>query len=205
MFFDRFFTPKEEDIHASNSSTPTSTSSQTTPRPTGHLASRPQSYHQTLPAPCACKSIYAKTESRLLGKVSDLEAERDTKDLTISILSEQLLDKSQEIELLRMKLAGLERALAGDLDGPLYSPPFDPPFESVLSGGRAGDSAIGSSAGSQGVTSPPRSTTGTTVPTFDGDVSYEELVDENVALRDEVARLSHVLEDGLGALAGLEI
>lgn len=218
MFFERFFSGKEEDFVAPLKLKPDSSTRSFRTRD----ASQRDSQSPTRTAQCACEALNAKSEARLNARITNLEAERDTKDLTISMLSEQLVDKSQEIELLRLKLAGLERALAGELDSPMCTPSFDtirPLHHSSSASGR--DSAIGSSS-SSGAQSPPlppstthrshkRVSSGsfydTTGPpiTHEQDVSYEELVDENEALKEEVVRLSNVLEDGLGALANLGI
>lgn len=50
-------------------------------------------------------------EGRLRARIRELDTIAETRDLTISILSEELADKAQEIERLKSKMATLERTL----------------------------------------------------------------------------------------------
>lgn len=165
-----------------------------------------------LPKPCTCAVEFAKSQNRLKSRITDLETERETKDLTISMLSEQLLDKNQELELMRQRMATLEKALASS-DGrfPLGSPA--PSFECHF----GQDEGLGTSLPALSTASRPGSSLESerqapessprrkeiSLTSINPDMSYEDLIEENVALKDEVSRLTNVLEDGLGALAEL--
>lgn len=86
---------------------------------------------------CACNAAGARQETSggetraLSARIANLEAEKETRDLTISMLSEQLLDKDQELELMRCKVAGLESALT-----------TAPPYAGLLEGGMNPNSGL---------------------------------------------------------------
>lgn len=153
---------------------------------------------------CGCALLAAKQESRLKGRITDLETERDTKELTISMLSEQLLDKSQELELLRQRMAVMEKLLG---ETPAMTPSMELPEQKFS----ATDSGIGSdvsrppSQSSSNYSPPTKGPRRISLNSINPDLSYEDLIDENVALKEEVVRLNYVLEDGLGAIAGMSI
>lgn len=175
-------------------------------------------FHQS--RACDCASIQ-KAEARLYAKIADLETERETKNLTISMLSEQLVDKSQELNLLKEKMQVMESLLADNTH--LRTPHVMRGPSSCYSAypGRTTSSCYsvdeGIASSSASTASRPTSPTSADTPitqssveerrisltAIDADLSYEDLVDENVLLKEEVSRLTNVLEDGIGALAHL--
>lgn len=256
MFFGRLASPKEDEVLSSSSRSPTRESELASHRTTSlHsicLDSRTLDYFLPRNSSLAhngsssglvrsrdCAVGHQKIEARLQARITNLETERDTKDLTIAMLSEQLGDKSQELELLKEKMLILENLLASE------QPHLPPLTQQAVRGpsscysaypGKSGpgrttsscysaDEGIGSSRAS--TTSRPTSSGSATdsfVPQFaaacisdtkvtderrislnsvDPDLSYDELVDENVMLKEEVSRLNNILEDGLGALSDL--
>lgn len=163
---------------------------------------------------CSCAAERVKVEARQGARITELETKLETKDLTISMLSEQLEDKNQELDLLRQRMALLEKTMA-DHSSPavIMNSPF-PRIECDF----GVDEGIGStgSASSRPASRAESSTLSATPPqeterkqkrislnSIDPDLSYEDLIGENVALKEEVVRLNNVLEDGLGALADL--
>ena len=115
---------------------------------------------------CTCPSglDQAKAEARLAAKITNLETVNETKDLTIRMLTEQLMDKEQELEMVFAKLHVLERAFG----------------EPRAMSRQYTDSGLSVSS--------------------DG---YDDVVDENNALKDEVYRLNGVLEESASMIASL--
>lgn len=251
MFFSRMFPPKEDEVlstpHLSPGRSSHTESSHTTNRRSVCLDSRsldyfslqspislPASAPPPPPSSCDCASTYQKVEARLKANITDLETERVTKDLTIQMLSEQLLDKSQELDLLRQKMQVLESFVSAHGDAHLM-PPLNTNSTargpssnySAYPNHAAGparnpsscysvDEGLGSSSASATTSSRPQSPTihqlqqdiqkrdrRISLNSINPEISYEELIDENVLLKEEVSRLTNVLEDGLGALADL--